>query len=214
MKKFVLTACTALSLSAGAAMAADVSAPAVYDWSGFYTGIYAAGVSGTADFDVVGGGPNGDFGIDGFRLGGLAGYNIQNNDIVFGVEGDFGFFDVDGAGAGGAIDDLDIEPEGRVRARLGMAMDNILPFIAGGVSIADGDATVPVPGGGNDSNVHWGFNVGAGLDMAFSETLVGRVEYIYDTYGTERYDYPGGSIDFDWDSHTVRAALIWNFGNL
>jgi len=213
MKKCLLTACTALSLSAGAAMAADISAPAVYDWSGFYTGIYGAGVSGDLNWDVVGG-ANGSFGVDGFRLGGLAGYNMQSDDIVFGVEGDIGFFDVDGSGAGGQIDDFDIEPEGRVRARLGMAMDNVMPFIAGGVSIGDADATLPIPGGGNDSQTHWGFNVGVGVDMAFSDTLIGRVEYIYDNYGSERYSYPGGDVDFDWDSNTVRAALIWNFGNL
>lgn len=208
MNKMILAAALAAGLQSGSAFAADVDNSAPYDWSGFYAGAYAAYVYGDADFGVPMAASSGT--IDGFRLGGLGGYNRQfGENIVFGVEGDLGFLAVDRAS--GAIDDFDIEPEGRVRLRAGWANDIFLPFLAGGLSLADADITIP--GTRNDSNLHWGFNAGAGVDVALTENIVGRAEYVYDSYFSETYSYPGLGATFptDWDSHTIRAGVTYKF---
>ena len=203
-----------LGLATSVSFAADPYVDLGYDWSGFYAGAYAGYVWGNVDADVLAGGPSLDFDIKGVKVGALSGYNWQMDSWVFGLEHDTGFLDVDGVSAvsgGGQINDFDVETDGRIRARIGWARDNFLPFVAGGLSLANTDARVIGLGGGADSKWHVGFNIGAGVDVGITEHLVGRLEYIYDNYGNERYTYPGGQIDIDWDSHTVRAAAIWNF---
>lgn len=208
MNKTILMAALAAGLQAGGALAADMDDAAPDDWSGFYAGAYAAYVYGDVDFGSPMAASSGT--ADGFRLGGLGGYNRQfGENIVFGIEGDIGFLDVDRAS--GPIDDFDIEPEGRVRLRTAWAYGNFLPFMAGGLSLADAD--INIPGTRVDSNLHWGFNAGAGVDVALTEMIAGRVEYIYDSYFSETYSYPslGATFPVDWDSHMIRAAVTYRF---
>lgn len=203
-----LSAAAALVGSAMAAHAADLSSRPAYDWSGFYAGVFGSYTSGTADGEVIGGGSD-SFAIDGLQLGGLAGYNMELNRLVFGVEADAGLRAVDGVGFGGGIDDFDVTPMAHLRGRIGLPLDRLLPFIAAGLTLGDGRARSP--GNGTPSNPHLGWNIGAGLDLAVSERLVLRAEYIYDRLSTETYSFAPGDIDFGWDSSTLRGALVWKF---
>ena len=208
MKKILLAA-AALAFTASAAAAAD--APGCSDqWSGAYIGLHGGYAFG--DTDTVGTTPNslGDVDISGFLGGGLAGYNIQNCDWVFGLEGDFGLGEVDGSGGAFTGDDIDLEPNGHLRGRLGMVWNNdILLFAAAGVAIADIDATIP--GVGNDSNTHFGLSGGVGVDFMVNPNWLIRAEYLLDFYGSETYNYPGGNVDIDAMVNTVRAAVIYKF---
>jgi len=75
---------------------------AVTDWSGFYVGARAGGMWGHEDVtdDITDGVPPGPFSWKphGFIGGGSAGYNLQFDSIVVGVEGDLGFIDPNGRG--------------------------------------------------------------------------------------------------------------------
>jgi outer membrane immunogenic protein len=188
--------------AAGTAQAADPAPGCADNWSGFYVGAHAG--YGFGDSDTIG--AIGDADWEGFVGGGLAGYNIQYCDFVVGIEGDFGFGEIDDAD--GVVDDIDLEPNGHARIRLGVPMDNIMPFVAAGVAIADIDLTVP--GAGNDSETHFGFSVGGGVDVMMSENIIVRAEYLFDYYGEEAYAI-GGGVDVDGYTHTIRGALIWKF---
>lgn len=151
---------------------------------------------------------------DGFIGGGLLGGNFQTDCLVFGLEGDIGFGDVDGSdndvGLGiGA--DADLKYNGHIRARLGYSLGEVLPFVAGGLSVAKIDVDTDF---GDDSNTHWGWTIGGGIDWAVSEQFIIRAEYLYDDYGSKTYDIADIDVDGDLTAHTVRAALIWNFGGL
>jgi outer membrane immunogenic protein len=104
MKKIVLSLTAAAALSGFAMAGGDiVPAPApLYDWSGFYVGA-TFGEAWNADVTLRdvdgydGGGGTGDFSydVDGIMGGLYAGYNWQNGNFVFGLEGEGGFIDLD-----------------------------------------------------------------------------------------------------------------------
>ena len=174
MKKIAFTVSTAFAALAlaTAAQAADMTAPATYDWTGFYLGANAgiswnnSGVDN--NFDVNGDGIN-DLNnkIEGdqtaFTAGGIVGYNYQIDQIVLGVEADFnylGFSDsnsrsVDVIGLDG-IDTItgkssfEADWFGTIRGRLGYAIDNVLIYGTGGLAYghmsADGKVTASLAG--------------------------------------------------------------------
>ncbi|MGE0240717.1 MAG: outer membrane protein [Parvibaculaceae bacterium] len=101
-------------LTAGTtAEAADVEAPAIYDWSGFYAGVHAGygwGDGGGVDFDeffAPGFGEIGDGAVaagypetigkdlEGMLGGGQVGYNIQTDRLVIGIEADLSYLGMD-----------------------------------------------------------------------------------------------------------------------
>ncbi|WP_119275203.1 outer membrane protein [Taklimakanibacter deserti] len=218
-KKVSIGLAAALSLgAAGYANAADYvePEPTCGNWSGIYVGAHAGYLwgNGKGDSDDIAA-IDADVDPDGFIGGALLGGNFQTDCLVFGLEGDIGFGDVDGSGDTGiaGIDaDADLKWNGHVRARLGYSLGEVLPFIAGGLSAAKID--VDTDGFGDDNNTHWGWTVGGGIDWAVSEQFIIRAEYLYDDYGSKTYDFDGVDVDGDLTASTVRAALIWNFGGL
>lgn len=193
---FVLSSVAVIAFGAGPALSADLVDTCPSTWTGLYAGLHAGYAFGDGDTGL------GDVDLDGFVGGGLAGFNYQTCSVVIGLEGDIGLSpDIDGsAGLPGV--DLDVEPNGHIRGRLGFDMDGTwMPFLAGGLAIADADIR-------GDSKIHLGFTIGAGLDYRITDNLIGRVEYLFDSY--EQRDY-GAAGDVDFDTHTVRAAVSWQF---
>jgi outer membrane immunogenic protein len=203
MKRIFATIAGAAGLMFGvsAAHAADMVDSCADTWTGLYIGAHAGYQTG--DTDTVG--AVGDVDIDGIVGGGLAGYNVQYCQFVVGVEADIGFGDVDGAS--GAVTDFDLQAQGHGRVRLGWAWDSVMPFVAGGIALADMDVRV---GAGKDSHTHAGFSIGGGLDVMVSDSVVLRAEYIYDNYESRNYAI-GGGVSVDADPHTIRGVIMWKF---
>jgi outer membrane immunogenic protein len=207
MKRILVAATAAVGLFGGlsGALAADMVDHCADTWGGFYVG--AHGGYQTGDTDTIG--ILGDADIDGLVGGGLAGYNVQFCQFVVGVEGDFGFGEVDGGDQD--VREASLDAQGHGRVRLGYPIDSIMPFVAGGVALGDIEVRRTLAaGGGEDSRLHAGFSVGGGLDVMVSDNVVLRAEYLYDNY--ESLDYAiGGGARVDADPHTVRGAVIWKF---
>lgn len=210
-------AVAALSLGAASfANAADYAepGPACGNWSGLYVGAHAGYLWGTGkgdSNDVAA--LDADIDPDGFNGGALLGGNYQIDCIVLGVEGDIGFGDMKGSDNDVGLGDVDADAEiswnGHVRARLGYSFGEVMPFIAGGLAIADVDVDSSL---GDDTNTHYGWTIGGGIDWAVSEQFIIRAEYLYDDYGSKGYNIDNTDIDGDLSASTVRAAFIWNFG--
>lgn len=220
IKKLSLgVAMAALTLGAVSyANAADVveEGPTCGNWSGLYVGAHAGYLwgNGKGDSDDITA-LDADIDLDGFNGGALIGGNFQADCLVFGIEGDIGFGDMKGDDSDVGLGDVDAEAKikwnGHVRARLGYSAGEVMPFIAGGLAIAKVDVDSSF---GDDHNTHYGWTLGGGLDWAVSEQFIIRAEYLYDDYGSKTYEIDNIDIDGKLDSHTVRAALIWNFGGL
>lgn len=150
-----LTAGLFLSVSAGAmsAQAADVGAPAIDLWSGFYLGAqagYAQGTYGDTDLcQSYTGEGNMCFGDydDGFDLsdsnpagvtvGGYLGYNYRVDSFVMGLEGDLNWDN--GRDNNSVYGELNytsaLNWDASIRARLGMVVDErALLYVTGGPS--------------------------------------------------------------------------------
>jgi len=212
MKKTVLAFATLLAGST-MANAADLAESIAYDWSGLYGGVHAGYLWGDVSLVENGGGVPGG-GIDGFVVGPLAGFNMQFDNLVFGIEGDFAWSEADGHGQAQPPEpdfDYDLNWDAHVRARAGFASDNLLFFVAGGLALADLDITEI--GGPVRGTTYYGFTIGGGVDYGFSENLVGRVEYLHDEFGKENYTDGNDTYRADLTNDTVRAAIIYNFGN-
>ena len=203
-KSHILAAMMAFATMGSSSYAADMVTEPVADWSGLYLGGHAGYLWGDVDVDGFD-----DSDIEGFIWGGLGGFNFQSDNLVFGIEADFGFTDADGSDFDSADLSYEMKHNAHIRARLGMDMDMFMPFIAGGLAV--GKFEVTEQGGAvDDSNTMWGFTIGGGVDVRPMEHLVIRAEYLYDDYGSKDFDVNGGT-DIGFDAHTVRAALIWHF---
>ena len=200
----ILTSLSALALSAGMASAGGklavpaepiVAAPApmaVYDWSGGYAGLgmtygRTSYRSGLAVNDVVIPGSNaGGFlwpSGSGFGLGGFAGFNWQNGDFVYGVEGHVSAHRMRGTRRLTEEENGDEEVVGRIRTdvrrlaslrgRVGVAQDRTLFFVTGGPAIGNVRHTATFFDDGDSETFRQsrnvtGFVIGAGIEHALA----------------------------------------------
>ncbi len=167
---------------------APVAELPVASWAGPYAGINLGyGFSGRTkirDFDTT-------VTTDGFIGGAFVGYNWQQENFVYGVEGDLGY-----NGNSGTDNDFKSKSgfEGSLRARLGYAVspDILLYGTAGGAgeSLKVTDQLADV----SQSKGMFGWTAGAGADIKFTDNVFGRVEYRYTDYGSKNFDTIGSRI--------------------
>jgi outer membrane immunogenic protein len=212
MKKLLLglTSALAITITGSQVLAADVDFDPIYDWSGLYVGAFGGLVFVETPYVPIGGGDP-EFGGGSGIAGVLAGAQWQWDNVVLGVEGDWGW----GLGetAQNIIDETDftINDVATLRARLGFAFDNTLIYATGGLAMADATLDAYVLGIDDDAT-HWGWTIGGGMEHAFSENFTGRLEYLYASFGKETYDLTVGTVDMDIeDMHIVRAGITYKF---
>lgn len=212
--KFALSAAMGLALAAMAApaMAADVvyqeppapqpiieSAP-ISSWAGPYGGVQLGyGFSGSVDDGVN------DIGTDGWTGGAFGGFNMQNGQFVYGVEGDINYSGIEGSNAGF---EARSRVDGSIRGRAGVAVtDDILIYGTAGVAAESLRITDEVSGA-RDSNTMLGYTVGAGTDVKLTEDVFARAEYRYTDYGSEEFTLPGvGTAEIDSSNHRVMVGV-------
>jgi outer membrane immunogenic protein len=162
--------------------------PPVYDWTGFYIGVNGGGASGRLDWvsdpDLTSGNASHSAGLVGVTIG----YNMQNlghlgpGQLVVGEEFDFNWRQysyVIPAATCGPTCSLDSDWFATARLRLGYQVDRFLPYITGGVSMADLDAYAIGQPNGVNRNVSFNFTAGAGVEAVIAGPFTGKVEYLY-----------------------------------
>jgi outer membrane immunogenic protein len=177
----------------------------VASWAGPYVGLQLGyGFSGTSSVDLLPG--DLDIDTDGFIGGAFAGYQWQNGNWVYGLEGDLNYNGLEGSDAGF---ESESSIDGSIRARLGYAVtpDVLLYATAGGAaqSLEIRDAV------GSDENTMLGWTAGVGTDVKFTEQMFGRVEYRYSDYGSEEFNTGLVSRDVDSSDHRVMFGLGYKF---
>ncbi len=234
--------------------------PGCFDWTGFYLGAFGGYKRSNVDLDLQLSGlwnsvpqdrdlvqslGSGDLDNDGAEAGGLIGYNQQFGCWLFGLEAAGGYLWARDSRATGLISNTtEINPF-RVREsfkthylvtvapRLGYAFGRFLPYITGGLAIADleyaqqisllrGQDTVTDGGSGNveggrrtETNVGW--MVGGGLQYAISDHWSARGQYQYIDLGSVTFSSNFGIIDAparhsaELTEHNASFALIYKF---
>lgn len=194
VKAFTLGLFVSTALS-GAALAADVEAYQQHDWTGFYVGGHVG--YGSIDlegrYDTVDGedfvddnAGRFDLDDDGFLGGFQAGYNHQIDNLVLGIEGDLAFvsWDDDLTNVRGREVSFDTGLVATVRARAGLAVDNLLLFGTVGAAWTDtnyeADDNDPSPNPSGDVDLDdIGLAVGGGAEYALDERWSIKADALY-----------------------------------
>jgi len=233
--KTILLATAFILAPVGMASAADLNEAlpvAAYDWSGLYAGVHFGYAAGRSNFFIAGGGFGGatDLNLpldpDGFIGGVHIGTNYQMaNRFVIGAEADLTYNKADAVipldANGGGFSTLlrsELKWSGAARLRVGYAFDRTLPYIAGGVAAAKYEVTA-IGGSGAiqipfHDETHVGWTVGAGVEHAFTDRWIARVEYRYSDFGSKDLSIAAGlntATSVDLQTHDVRAGLSYKF---
>ncbi|MCW2273456.1 outer membrane immunogenic protein [Rhodoblastus acidophilus] len=174
----------------------------MFSWTGFYIGADIGGgwsELNAKPYDVFGNNL-GSFNTSsaGVVGGGRIGYNYQFNQFIIGVEGDFY-----GTGIGKTVYYPAIDSSVKtnqdwlasVNGVAGFAIDRTMLYVIGGVAWAGTSATW-TPGATwavntpsySVNHTYTGYDIGGGVQYAFTPNWIGRVEYRH--YGFGSWNYP------------------------
>ncbi|MBZ9823561.1 outer membrane protein [Mesorhizobium sp. CA4] len=227
--KTVLLATAFILAPVGMASAADINetspVAAAYDWSGLYAGVHFGYAAANSDLTVFNyGGGSADvvtqMDSDGFIGGVHVGFNQEMaNRFVLGAEADLAYSNAEGLtifAGGSTFLKSELKWSGSARLRAGYAFYRTLPYITAGVAAAKYEITGTT---GSDSTLlhdetHVGWTVGAGIEHAFSDRWIARVEYSYSDFGTKDLSASDGIntvADVDLQTHDVRVGLSYKF---
>lgn len=239
MLKRLVLAGAVLTAAAPVGKAADVGAPAAYDWSGGYIGAHAGYGSADVDYrfnidDLFSNeaGSTHSEALDGLLGGGHIGHNWQIDKLVLGLEGSFTWagFDKDsiinnGIGSNPASR-TGVDWLAALTPRFGFAFDNVLLYGKGGLALADFDTRIEqdVLAGlrfTDDERTEIGWTVGAGAEVALSENWVIGVEgdyYDFGKYGADKDvtnppapPQPATDYDIEASLWTILARISYKF---
>jgi outer membrane immunogenic protein len=184
----MLVAAAASGLMRDAASAADhgqpytnAALPAAYDWTGFYAGVYSAGVR--------------------------VGYNRQFGTFVLGAEADAGHLGGPTAdiGDGGTLKQT---WNSGARFRAGVAMDRTLIYGLVGYNVVQFKAGGTVTSGNKWKS---GYDFGAGIEYALLKNISIGLEYDYSRFDNVTSVIGGTTKKNNFGDHTVRAGVNFRF---
>jgi len=205
MNKVFLTAVSLVALGLAPAVAADlpartytkapVAVAPIYNWGGFYIGAMGGYASES------------DNGIKGGFAGGTVGYNWQQSAVVFGLEADAAWADINRSatgvvfvpGFGNVVGTATakVQDWGTVRGRIGYAFDQVLIYGTGGYAWADTKLSGTALGVTvSESHVLNGWTAGAGVEVMFAPKWSLKGEYLYKSFsGTNFFNVPSGNLN-------------------
>jgi len=246
MKRVIVSLLAATCLST-AAIAADLPsrrAPApyiapVFTWTGFYVGVNAGyAFNGDSDLKDVNFNNFNNAGFDfarksddgSFTGGAQAGYNYQMGSVVFGIEADINYVNLEKkfeAGFNDAFAALHAKSEvewfGTVRPRLGFVpVDRLLVFVTGGLAygqVKTSGTYTQANGfflGGSKDDTRVGWTLGAGLEYAITDNITVKGEYAYVDLGDKTHSVHDSLGNFltvkdETNFHIVRAGVNYKF---
>jgi outer membrane immunogenic protein len=242
MRMLIAGSVALVALAAVPAMAADMSVRApvpkeppfpVYNWTGFYVGIQGGGgwsrVAQTDARPFTSDEYNGTDGV----IGGTLGFNAQFDRVVLGLEADGsaawvkGYTigtDIPSGNCGGAPPRCfsKLQSLWTLRGRAGITMDNVLPYLTGGLAVGslhgeDGD----VPGNGAfgaGTKTVVGWTAGVGVEAMFNQRWSLKVEWLYADFGNHVIfnDNVGGAIfpeSLRYRAQVLRVGANFRFGS-
>jgi outer membrane immunogenic protein len=217
MRKLVLTALAAASVTAVAAPAAAQTA-AYGPFNGFRVGALA-GWDGLRPGRGPGSSITDGNGADGFLYGADVGYDRQMGHLVLGVDGE-----VNGSTAKATNDPVDTTALGYGRVKTGRDLyvggrigytvaPTTMIYAKAGYTNARLDLTAS--DGTTETGNHYnldGYRLGAGIEQAIGSKAYAKIEYRYSNYGDARLEYPNGANTSNFDVNTDRHQVVAGVG--
>lgn len=221
-KLMLIGAASLISLGAltAVARAADLPATAEVqpDWSGVYLGIVGGYSNVNFDWQESVTLDSYDENINSFNGGLFGGYNFDAGPAIIGIEGEASLFAGDASFSNvPGPDNIDAGPQWQaaVKGRIGYDAGRFMPYAAVGYSWMRLDTTWVRGSDGSDVDVnetHQGVMAGIGADMAITDNVFGRLEYMHTWLSKETHTYCSGcNADITLGQNSFRVALGYRF---
>jgi outer membrane immunogenic protein len=234
MKNLLCGSTAALALLLASALltpaaAADLSVAPMYKappapvatWTGSYIGVSGGGVWGNAVVhnNATGVDQTPRFDLNGGLIGVTAGFNVQNGNVVVGIEGDTSASNKKGSAfefPPNAAFSNEVKENwlSTVRGRVGYTQGNWLVYATAGGALANVENTiVGPPGTVSETHAHWGWTAGAGVEVKLNPDWSAKVEYLYVGLQDKSYFNPAPSVALPsnqglrLDDHIVRVGV-------
>lgn len=250
MKKLILAGATLAALLSPPALAADVAMKApvykaapspitAFTWTGCYIGGHAGGGWARKTWSDPTGAifaPGTEFlssNPSGFIGGGQVGCDYQMGSLVFGLEGQASWADLNQdsnfsvptfIGPVGLVGRSKIDFLTTATARIGYAFDRTLIYAKGGAAWAHDEFSVFRTDGrlaASAKDTPLGWTVGAGAEYAFAPNWSAKIEYNFMDFGknTNTFTCTAAAVgictvapmDIDQHVHTVKVGLNWRW---
>ena len=209
-------------------MALKAPPPPPFSWTGFYIGGELGGAWANGHVNDSLFGLNVSSNHDGWLGGAVVGYNYQTSNVVFGIEGDFDWTSLNATGNGVFIPGVGtLQASAKtnwittVAGRVGCAADRTLFYVKGGGGWVGNSASITNLTTGlavNVSNTRTGYDIGGGVEYAFTDNWTGRIEYRYYNFGSANTPwvdpaFRGGSFfRTTLNDNVIRVGLAYKFG--
>jgi outer membrane immunogenic protein len=135
---------------------------------------------------------------------------------VYGIEGDFSGLSGDISRNIASVGALSTKVDwlSTVRGRAGVAMNNVLLYVTGGVAFADVENSLLISGipEASTSNTRVGWTVGGGAEYMFTPNWIGRLEFLYADLGHQNAAYSFTGFTFHYTSNLSQELMIGRVG--
>jgi opacity protein-like surface antigen len=172
-----------------------------FSWTGFYvgTGLGHLWQRATEADTICYVGPFiSSYSLKGAVGGPFTGFNWQEGQLVVGLEADV---EAVAAKGGESVTLVGLtqrhDVRGSARGRVGVAIDRALPYVTGGVALAN---FFPSALGEPFSRAQPGWTLGSGIEYALTDNWSARIEYRHSDFGASTYE----SANFDGNSYRIR----------
>lgn len=173
----------------------DQAAP-VSDWSGAYVG-----ATGSYNFGTI----NNSGKANAFGGGVYGGYNMQDGQLVYGVEGNLDYSGAQRTTAGVKTQE---GVNGAIRGRLGVDMSPFMIYGAGGLAATNLKVSSAA---GSDSRGIVGWTAGVGAETKLTDNVTARIEYDYTSFGKRNFNLGGTTVSRGYDENSVKIGIGYKF---
>ena len=208
-----------IAVAAIAILAVQAAPAAAFDWNGFYAGVgfgYSS-TEGDVAYDLNYAPMAFETAPEGWFGGVAAGFNASvAGGIVLGIEADLGLANITDT-----VVDVLVPTEtvtsttdwtGSLRGRLGFDAGEFMPYVTGGIVAAHVDVSSTGPGGVQEDAILTGAIVGAGVEVAVTDSITLKGEYLYRNFGDHTWfegeTYQNTSTT---SSHSIRGGINFHF---
>ncbi len=184
-----------------------------FSWTGVYLGVHGGLAMPSATYSLAG--ASAVINSTGFSGGGQIGFNVQWDAMVLGLEADVGLNtarrDYNNILLAGDLLRGTMPTLATFRARAGYALDRVLIYATGGLSLGNPTLSYTVGAlSATSTTTKVGWTLGAGVEYAMTDNWTMKLEYGYLNIANEANSLIAGD-RVVYDAHSIKLGINYLF---